>query len=169
MAKKTGCATLLLLAAMTVVEVVHGAEAPPAPWPTTTDAIPADPAQLKELVAALDRKMFDAYNAHDLDGVMAMFAEDLEFYHDTGGLLGFEQVRAGFASVFASNKDIRRDLVPGSLEVYPIKGYGAIQTGMHTFCHTENGRPDCGTFKFTQIWRLKDGEWKVPREVSYGH
>ena len=140
-----------------------------APAPATAAAIPADAAQLRALVTELDRKMFDAYNAHDVDGLMAMFAEDLEFYHDTGGLLTHAQVKAGFISVFASNTDIRRDLVPGSLEVYPIQGYGAIQTGAHTLCHTENGRADCGTFRFVQVWRLQDGAWKVSREVSYGH
>jgi hypothetical protein len=30
-------------------------------------------------------------------------------------------------------------LVPGSLEVYPIPGYGAMQIGAHTFCHIEDG------------------------------
>lgn len=133
------------------------------------DGPPTDPAQLRDLVVELDRKMFDAYNAHDVDALMATFADDLEFYHDTGGLLGFEQVKAGFTNVFANNKDIRRELVPGSLEVYPIAGYGALQVGAHTFCHTENGAPDCGTFQFLQVWRFRDGAWKVSREVSYGH
>ena len=48
-----------------------------------------------------------------------------------------------------------RQLVPGSLEVYPIKDYGAIETGRHTFTHTENGKPQVGTFKFMQIWQKK--------------
>jgi hypothetical protein len=100
---------------------------------------------------------------------MSMFAADLEFYHDNGGLLGWEQVKAGFTSVFANNKDIRRELVPGTLEVYPIKDYGAIQIGSHRFCHTEDGKADCGTFRFVQLWRLKDGAWKVARDVSFGH
>ena len=113
--------------------------------------------------------MFDAYNAHDVERLMAYFTGDLEFFHDTGGLSGFEQTRAGLTNVFANNKDIRRTLVPGSLEVYPIKDYGAIEIGAHEFCHTENGKPDCGTFKFVQVWRYADGSWKIARVVSYGH
>ena len=62
-----------------------------------------------------------------------------------------------------------RELVDGSLEVYPIKGYGAIEIGAHRFCHTEDGKPDCGTFRFLQVWRFKDGAWKVSRDVSFGH
>lgn len=144
-------------------------------WPAIArpDAAPQaaadETAGLSATVAALDRQMFDAYNAHDVDRLMALFAPDLEFYHDTGGLLGHAQVRQGFTNVFANNKDIRRDLVPGSLEVYPIKDHGAIEIAAHRFCHTENGKEDCGTFKFVHVWRLQDGAWQVSRAVSYGH
>jgi hypothetical protein len=145
------------------------APAVPAAPSASATAIPTDAGQLRELVADLDRRMFVAYNAHDVDGLMRWFATDLEFYHDTGGRLDFQQVKAGFTSVFASNRDIRRDLVGGSLEVYPIRDFGAIEVGAHRFCHTENGKADCGTFRFMQVWRLKDGAWKVVRDVSYGH
>ena len=121
------------------------------------------------MVAGLDRKMFDACNAHDVDGLMAMFSDDLEFYHDKGGLLDHAQVKAGFTNVFGNNKDIRRELVDGTLEVYPVNGYGAIEIGAHRFCHTEDGKPDCGTFRFMQLWRYKDGAWQVSRDISYGH
>jgi ketosteroid isomerase-like protein len=124
---------------------------------------------LYQQIARLDAQAFAAYNAHDADKLMSFFAPDLEFYHDTGGLAGFSQTRQGFASVFAQNADIRRDLVPGSLEVYPIKGYGAIQIGAHRFCHHENGKEDCGTFKFVMVWQHQPSGWKITRVVSYGH
>ena len=158
-----------LFAALALSGGVHAAETAAGSAPVANETIPTDAAMLRDRVAELDRQMFDAYNAHDVDRLMAMFADDLEFYHDTGGRLNHEQVKAGFTSVFANSKDIRRDLVDGTLEVYPIKGYGAIETGAHRFCHTENGKPDCGTFRFVQVWRLKDGAWQVSREVSYGH
>ena len=171
--KNHACRRAALIAALLISSPAPGAAADPsvpaAPAAPTATAIPQDAAQLRELVAGLDRKMFDAYNAHDVDGLMSWFTTDLEFYHDTGGRLDFEQVKAGFTNVFASNKDIHRDLVEGSLEVYPIHDYGAIEVGSHRFCHTENGKADCGTFRFVQVWRLKDGAWKVSRDVSYGH
>lgn len=163
------CAAAMLMTVIGPAIVAHGAEAEQATSPNAVEGIPAEAAALRDLVARLDHAMFEAYNAHDVDALMSWFATDLEFYHDTGGLLGFEQVKAGFANVFAHNPDIRRDLVEGSLAVYPIQGYGAIEIGAHRFCHTENGKSDCGTFQFTQIWRFKDGAWKVSRDVSYGH
>lgn len=138
----------------------------PAPAPAT---IPSGPDALLALVLDLDRRMFAAYDAHDVDALMSWFAPELEFFHDTGGLANWAQVKAGFASVFVNNPDIRRELVPGSTRVYPVRDYGAIQIGRHRFCHTENGRPDCGEFEFVQVWRLRDGRWQVTRELSYGH
>jgi hypothetical protein len=162
-------AALMLMTAIGLAGVANGAESEDAKPAMAVEGIPADAAGLRDLVAQLDQSMFEAYNAHDVGGLMAWFTEDLEFYHDTGGLLDFEQVKAGFTNVFANNKDIRRDLIDGTLEVYPVKDYGAIEIGAHRFCHTENGKPDCGTFRFMQIWQFKDGAWKVSREVSYGH
>jgi hypothetical protein len=59
--------------------------------------------------------------------------------------------------------------VEGSLEVHPIKDFGAIHIGKHTFCHWENEKNDCGTFKFLMIWQKKNGGWKISRVVSYDH
>jgi hypothetical protein len=120
-------------------------------------------------IAGLDRAMFDAFNAHDVEKVGTYFDEGLEFYHDAGGLSGKAGSMAGIGGMFAQNNGIRRDLVPGSLRVYPIKDYGAIETGAHRFCHRENGKDDCGVFQFIQIWQKKDGNWKITRIVSYDH
>ncbi len=164
---------MLAVLVCALAPIANAADAPhgrrSAGTPDVTAGPPADPKALHALVAELDRRMFAAFNAHDVDGLLAYFAPDLEFFHDTGGLQDFAAVKAGFTNVFAGNPDIRRDLVPGSMRVYPLKGYGAIQTGKHRFCHTENGKPDCGTFEFLQIWRWRDGRWQVAREVSYGH
>lgn len=154
---------MLLLAPLTM------ACADPPPAASASAAPPTDKAALLVLVSDLDRRMFEAYNAHDVDRLMTFFAPDLEFFHDTGGLLDYAQVKAGFTSVFAGNPDIRRDMIAGSMQVYPVNGYGAIQTGQHRFCHTEVGQSDCGTFSFLQIWRYADGQWQVTREVSFGH
>lgn len=125
--------------------------------------------ELFDAITRMDSAMFDAFNRHDVDRLMAMFTDDLEFYHDTGGLTNHEQTRESFKKLFASSPDIRRDLVTGSLEVYPIKDYGAIEIGEHHFCHKENGKDECGTFKFVMVWREIGDSWKVSRVISYGH
>lgn len=130
-----------------------------------------DSKELYTTIARLDSAMFAAFNRHDAEQLQTFFAEDLEFYHDKGGLADFNKTMDGFRSLFEQNKTtgLNRQLVPGSLEVYPIPGYGAVDAHLHRFCHVENGKDDCGTFKNLMIWRLKDGQWKVTRVVSYDH
>ncbi|MCC3154925.1 nuclear transport factor 2 family protein [Hymenobacter sp. BT770] len=125
--------------------------------------------ELYQQVAKLDADMFAAFNAKDVDKLMSYFAANLEFYHDKGGLSNFSQTKEGFARMFAKTLDITRMLVPGSLEVYPIKDYGAMHIGIHRFCHVENGRDDCGNFKFVMLWQRQGDAWKITRVVSYGH
>lgn len=122
-------------------------------------------------IAHMDSVMFNAFNAHDLEKLKSVFSEDLEFYHDKGGLTGYTQTMENFQKLFENNKTtgLRRDLVKGSLEVYPIKDYGAIESCLHRFCHLENGKNDCGTFKNVMVWQLKNGQWKVTRVISYDH
>lgn len=120
-------------------------------------------------IAHMDSLLFNAYNNRDIETVKVLFDKSLEFYHDKGGLSGYAETIAGLTATFKQNNGIRRDLVAGSLEVYPINNYGAVQVGLHTFCHPENGRQDCGTFKFMHVWQKKDGQWKITRVVSYDH
>jgi ketosteroid isomerase-like protein len=125
--------------------------------------------ELFQAIAHMDSAVFEAFNAHDVERLMSMFTDDLEFYHDTDGLTDYRQTAESFKKLFANTPDIRRDLVTGSLEVYPIKDYGAMEIGEHRFCHKENGRDDCGTFKFAMVWRKTGETWKLSHVLSYGH
>ena len=139
-----------------------------------TESKSAD-AELADAITRMDKAMFDAFNSHNVDLLMSMFTDDVEFYHDKGGLTNHQQTREGFTGMFGRTPDIRRDLVKGSLQVYPIKDYGAIEIGTHRFCHKENGnsaspaRTDCGNFPFVMVWRKIGEAWKVSRVISYGH
>ena len=125
--------------------------------------------ELFETIARMDGKLFDAFNAHNLDAMMAMFADDLEFYQDNDGVSNYQQSKNDFTKMLASVPDIRRELVKDSLEVYPIKDYGAIEIGVHHFCHKEDGKEECGSFKFVHVWRKTGDSWKISRIISYGH
>ena len=66
----------------------------------------------------------------------------------------------------------RRELVAGSLEVYPMRDYGAFETGVHRFYRVEAGKPDVltETGKFAQLWkRGEDGKLRLARVISYDH
>lgn len=120
-------------------------------------------------IARADAELTKSFDAHDLAALMALFAEDVEFYHDTGGLQRYADVERGFGGLFAQQNGIRRELIPGSLRVFPIQNYGALELGAHRFCHVENGGNVCGVFEFVHLWRREGEAWKLARVMSYGH
>jgi ketosteroid isomerase-like protein len=120
-------------------------------------------------IIRMDSLLFAAFNAGDLTRLQTFFAEDLEFYQDNEGLENYTQTMKDFREMLRQPSRIRRELVPGSVEVYPIKNYGAIEVGSHRFCHEENGRTECGTFKFLHVWRKTGKTWRLSRIVSYAH
>ena len=120
-------------------------------------------------IAQLDSLLFAAYNSQDIATMKSYFSKDLEWYQDNGGLIYYDQVFKNFESILQRDSKITRTLVKGSLSVFPIKDYGAVQTGEHLFCHKENGKDDCGVFKFIMLWQKKDSEWKITRVISYDH
>lgn len=119
-------------------------------------------------VAALDTKFFDAYNHCDLATLSAMVSDGLEFYHDQTGLTVGKQP---FLDAIKSNicGHTQRTLVQGSLQVYPLKGYGAVEIGVHRFHHPTEPGLGVGEGKFITLWEYKDGTWKISRAISYDH
>lgn len=128
-----------------------------------------DPSELHAEIASADAEFFAAFNTCDLETMAATFAEDLEFYHDIAGLSDYATTMRATKENCERQLGLNRELIEDSLEVYPIKDYGAIQVGRHTFCHLENGVNDCGTFEFLHIWRRTDEGWRIARVVSYDH
>jgi ketosteroid isomerase-like protein len=132
------------------------------------DAIKSD-AELTRAISALDTQLFDAYNTCDLDKLGSMVVDDLEFYHDKTGLMMGKQP---FLVAIKNNicGKVTRELVKGSMEVYPLKGYGAVEIGVHRFHHPGTQDHDVlGEAKFIHLWQYKDGAWKVTRVISYDH
>lgn len=126
---------------------------------------------LFQQISAQDTAMFDSFNRcqdpAQLQRHASFFAADVEFYHDTGGVTWDREAMLANTAKYACGK-FRRELVEGSLKVYPIKDFGAIAQGTHRFC--QNGAQRCeGMADFSMVWRLRDGHWEATRVLSYGH
>jgi len=119
--------------------------------------------------AALDAALFDSYNKCDLAKFESFFVDDVEFYHDQGGVtLGKKALTEAVKNNICGK--VTRELVPGSLKVFYMKGYGMLETGVHRFHHP--GHEDTegvGEGQFIHLWQYKDGAWKVTRVISYDH
>ena len=125
--------------------------------------------ELYKEIERADSVLFEAFNRQDMATFKAMFTKDLEWFQDNGGLIPYKTIFENFGNTFKNENKLSRVLVKESLEVHPLKDYGAIQIGSHQFRHFENGKEEVGTFKFLMIWNKKDGQWKISRVVSYDH
>jgi hypothetical protein len=124
--------------------------------------------ELDKALASLDAAVFDAYNRCDVEKFGTFFADDVEFYHDQGGVsLGKEKLIENLKNNICGG-DVRRELVPGTVRVYHMKGYGAVQIGVHRFLHPKSNTP-AGEARFIHLWQYKQGAWKITRVISYDH
>jgi hypothetical protein len=124
--------------------------------------------ELFQTVAGLDRAVFDAYNRCELDKFAALFDADVEFYHDQGGASRSVQTLVDAVKNNICGK-VRRELVPGTLQVHEMKNYGALEIGVHRFHAPEKDAPARGEAQFIHLWQNKGGGWKITRVISYDH
>lgn len=137
-----------------------------------------DQVKLTATILHLDSAFWNAYNNCDTAHFKDFITDDVEFYHDKGG------ITSGAAALIESlDKNIcgkatyhlRREAVAGTVKVYPMEKnneiYGALISGEHLFYITENGKPEYqdGDANFTQLWLLKNDVWKMARILSYNH
>jgi ketosteroid isomerase-like protein len=126
------------------------------------------PDELFRTIASLDEALFESYNTCDLDKFAGFFTDDLEFYHDQGGLtVGAKTVTEQVKKNICGK--VRRELVAGTLQVFPMHGFGAVEMGVHRFYQAAKGSEPTGEARFIHLWQKKDGAWKITRVISYDH
>ncbi len=124
-----------------------------------------------------DSLLFDlGFNQCDTAQLRILVSDDLEFYHDQSGLMTSKEIFIkGIAGLCHMNYKPTRELDESSLEVHLLKNngqlYGAIQKGEHAFYGEEEGKPKylTSTAKFTHVWILEEGAWRLKRVLSYDH
>lgn len=121
--------------------------------------------QLFDQILAMDQTFFDAYNNCDLEKQAAIYADDIEFLHDKGGLMTSK------ADIIEGTKrnicgKVTRQLVDKSIEVYPINNYGAVEIGFHKFYNNQEPDAESKPSKFIIIWKKDNENWKITRVVS---
>lgn len=116
-------------------------------------------------IVKMDATYFNAYNTCDMETQAEIYDEDLEFFHDKGGLATSKSDILKSLKENICNK-VTRTLIKGSVEVYPIKGYGAIQFGYHKFYNKEEPNAKSIPSKFVVIWKNKNNSWKITKVIS---
>lgn len=118
------------------------------------------------------------YNHCNLPVLQNLLDTDFEFYHDSGGTQNTQTFMQAFRNGLCRDTlayRARRVLIPGSTELYPLydkdRLYGVIQNGRHAFYETGTGTPETfgSTARFTHLWLLRNGSWKLSRSLSFDH
>jgi ketosteroid isomerase-like protein len=119
----------------------------------------------------VDSSFFHAFNTCDSVAYLQFLANDLEFYHDLGGLHYLPTEMQSLREMCAMNNHIRRKLLQPTLEVYKLGNFGAVEIGVHRIYHTNPNQPEhiSGDYKFIHVWQKVDSAWKLKRIISYGH
>jgi uncharacterized protein DUF4440 len=130
-------------------------------------------------LAKLDSLIFEqGFNKCQFSEFESYISEDLEFYHDQGGL---SETKEDFINAIkqniCSNSEMKpiRKLVANTLKVYPLYNngvlYGAIQSGEHEFYIAEPDKEPylTSSAKFSHVWIKDKDSWKLKRVLSFDH
>jgi hypothetical protein len=138
----------------------------------------ADDKELSKLILEKDSLFWTGYNTCNYALMESFLAQDVEFYHDKGGvMMGLPAVmKATHENICGNpNRKTRREVVPGTVRIFPMKNgdkiYGAVISGDHYFYGKQTDQPETrdGLAKFTHLWLYKDDKWKMYRILSYDH
>ena len=133
--------------------------------------------KLEAVIRQNDSSFWTAYNNCDTLNIRQFITEDIEFYHDKGGLtIGLENFMASVRkSLCTGSFRLRRQVIEGTVKIFPLEksevAYGAIISGDHEFFVLEQGKKERldGLAKFTHVWIVRNGVWKMSRILSYDH
>jgi hypothetical protein len=133
--------------------------------------------ELEKEILQRDSSFWQAYNSCDSSGYRQFFTQNIEFYHDKGGLTtGIDAIISSFQdNLCEGNFRLKRKAVEGSIQFYPLENstgfYGAIISGEHLFYVLEPGKTERldGLAKFTNLWIRENNTWKMSRIISYDH
>lgn len=138
--------------------------------------------ELFKAIMAKDSLLFQVgFNTCNMSQFENLLSDTFEFYHDVDGISDktkfLKDLRNGLCGN-PSGYQARRELLPRSTEVFALHHksnhgeiYGAIQTGVHRFFEKQSGKPEQfgSSARFTHVWLLEKGEWKLSRSFSYEH
>ena len=138
---------------------------------------PAQSAELTAAIAKADAALFhEVFDRCDPITTAAMLTDDFRFVHDKDGAesrVQFIRDLNAHCRRVKSGEDFaaRRELVEGSLEVWPLNNYGALEIAEHRFYAQLPGKPEqlTETGRFMILWKKDGSEWKMAESISWGH
>ncbi|MNK02172.1 hypothetical protein D3C87_199920 [compost metagenome] len=135
--------------------------------------------KLYKTILSKDSLLFSVgFNTCNIAQFEALLSTQFEFFHDKSGISDRKKFLSDLKKGLCASPDSyqsRRELIPESSQVFPLyengELYGAIQYGEHRFYEKMNGETErfASTAKFTHVWIVENGKWKLSKGLSYDH
>ena len=126
--------------------------------------IPLD-TEIHQQIVAMDSIFFSAYNTCDLKKQATIYSDNLEFFHDKNGLMTSKQKILDGTKKYICGK-VTREVLKETIEVYPIKDYGAVEIGYHQFYNNQEPNITPTPSKFILMWQKINNVWKISKVIS---
>lgn len=134
---------------------------------------------LYKTILSKDSLLFQVgFNTCDISQFEALLSENFEFFHDKSGISDRKKFLSDLKTGLCKSPDTyqsRRELIRERIQVFPLYDngelYGAIQHGEHKFYEKMDGKAEqfASTAKFTHVWIIENGKWKLKSGLSYDH
>jgi hypothetical protein len=136
-------------------------------------------AALDKVILTNDSLLFNiGFNTCDISQFDVLLSDKFEFFHDKDSISNkttfLYNLKNGLC-IDRKTYQSRRELVAGNTEIYPLYKdktlYGVVQIGRHRFYEKITDKPErfASTARFTHIWLLENGVWKLTKSFSYDH
>lgn len=122
-----------------------------------------------------DSLLFDiGFNTCDVKQFEILLSDSFQFYHDNDGFSDKAKFISDFEKGICNvqdNRQVKRFLIKENTEIFPMykngQLYGAIQNGSHSF--SEKRESESGISKFSHLWVLEKGKWRLATSFSFDH
>ena len=109
-----------------------------------------------------DARLTRAYNHCELQTLLRMFILGSAVYSPSGRIQSpVDEAREKFCGKW------QREVVPGSLRVYPVNAAAAIQVGEQRFCPLRAQTCDERPAEFVAVWLYSDMRWQITELIRY--
>jgi len=128
------------------------------PQPPKTDL-----AQIKTEIQELENRYAEAYNAADVDALVAMYADDAQgMSHERPLISGKENLRKDLTEEMAKRK-LDSKFTFTTLNVVGDENM-LVETGLTTLTHPDGKTEASG--KYLAVWQKQGGKWLITHDIS---
>jgi CubicO group peptidase (beta-lactamase class C family) len=131
--------------------------------------------ELYKIIRSKDSLLFNVgFNTCNIKQFEILLSDNLKFYHDKDGVSDKTKFIFDLKNGLCKSpetRQVKRLLIKESIEIFPLYRngvlYGAVHNGEHLFYEKRESQP--GIAKFSNVWEMENGEWKLATSFSFDH